>query len=75
MNSHLLSEEYISVDDYLGSMADMAIIYRSQFDDINRDQMYAIMRGDFRATALETRAEEATMHAECAQRYWRVHED
>lgn len=74
MDKHQLTQEYITVDDHLDSMADMAIIYRSQFDDVNRDQMLAIMREDLRATALEARAEGVAIRAECAQRYWRVHE-
>lgn len=69
-----LQEEYVAVDAYLDRMADMAIIYRSQFDDINRDQMHALMREDLRATALEGRARGFSLEAECAQRYWRVYE-
>lgn len=69
-----LGPEYLNVDDFLDSMADMAIIYRSQFDDINRDQMHAVMREDLRATALEARVEGAAISGECAQRYWRVYE-
>ncbi|HET9722167.1 MAG TPA: hypothetical protein VFP32_04065 [Candidatus Saccharimonadales bacterium] len=72
--SYALSSEYVAVDDYLNIMADMAIIYRSQFDDINRDQMLAIMREDFRAVALEAKAEDKDVGAECAQRYWRMNE-
>lgn len=69
-----LKPEYIPVDGLLDAMADMAIIYRSQFDDINRDQMLAIMREDLRATALEGRAAGNALRGECAQRYWRVYE-
>lgn len=69
-----LAQEYVAVDAYLGAMADMAIIYRSQFDDINRDQMHAIMREDLRAVALEAKAEGFLTQAECAQRYWRAYE-
>lgn len=69
-----LTQEYVAVDNHLNSMANMAIIYRSQFDDINRDQMHAIMREDLRATALEAKAEGVDMKDECAQRYWRVYE-
>lgn len=69
---HKIQVDYLPVDTSLDSMADMAIIYRSQFDDINRDQMLAIMREDLRAVALEARAEGSTIDAECVQRYWRV---
>jgi len=69
-----MEAEYTGVDDYLGYMASMAIIYRSQFDDINRDQMYAVMREDLRATALEARAAGIILADECAQRYWRIDE-
>lgn len=72
---HRLTQEYIAVDENLNTMADMAIIYRSQFDDINRDQMYAIMREDTRATSLEAKAEGINMKAEHMQRYWRVYEN
>lgn len=71
-NQHELQPEYLLVDRFLESMADMAIIYRSQFDDINRDQMLAIMREDLRAIALEARANGFETDSECAQRYWRV---
>lgn len=69
---HELQAEYLPVDRFLESMADMAIIYRSQFDDINRDQMLAIMREDLRAVALEAKADGFVIDGECAQRYWRV---
>lgn len=71
-SNYSLDEEYVPVDPYLAFMADMAIIYRSQFDDINRDQMHALMREDFRATALEANARGFSLEAECAQRYWKV---
>lgn len=71
-NMHVLQQEYLPVDSFLSSMADMAIIYRSQFDDLNRDQMHAIMREDLRAVALEANAHGFRTEAECAQRYWRV---
>ena len=74
MGSSALSSEYVAIDDYLDSMADMAIIYRSQFDDVNRDQMLAIMREDFRAVAMEAKAEGSDTGAECVQRYWRLNE-
>lgn len=70
-----LDPEYVEVDDYLDAMADMAIIYRSQFDDLNRDQMHAIMREDFRATALERQSSLSSAQSECAQRYWLVYEN
>lgn len=72
---HRLGQDYVATDSHLGSMADMAIIYKSQFDDTNRDQMHALMREDCRATALELRAGGIAVEAECAQRFWRVYED
>lgn len=39
----------IDVDNKLETMADIISIYRSQFDDINRNQMLAIIREDARA--------------------------
>lgn len=39
----------IDIDDKLETMADIITIYRSQFDDINRNQMLAIIREDARA--------------------------
>ena len=41
----------IDVDDKLETMADIISIYRSQFDDINRSQMLAIIREDARASS------------------------
>jgi len=73
-DEYQISPEYIPVDEHLDSMADMAIIYRSQFDDINRDQMHSIMREDFRATAFEAITDGVDLRAEYSQRYWRVYE-
>jgi len=43
---------YLSVTrDKLDIMADLAIIYRSQFDDINRKQMLSLIKEDLRANA------------------------
>ena len=39
----------INVDNKLETIADIISIYRSQFDDINRSQMLAIIREDARA--------------------------
>lgn len=69
-----LTEEYVDVDPYLEHMSSMVIIYRSQFDDTNHDQMHAVMREDLRAVALEAKARGFPVHSECAQRYWRVNE-
>ena len=41
----------LEVDDKLETMADIITIYRSQFDDINRSQMLAIIREDARASS------------------------
>lgn len=57
----------LDVGMHLERMADMATIYRSQFDDVNREQRLALLREDCRAVA----SEEGTAYEFC-QRYWRV---
>ena len=60
----------VATDKYLEIMADLIIIYRSQFDDINRQQMLAIIKEDFRATSsIKKSADENT---EFSQRYFKV---
>ena len=39
----------VDIDNKLETLADIITIYRSQFDDINRNQMLAIIREDARA--------------------------
>lgn len=60
----------VTTDKYLEIMADLIIIYRSQFDDINRKQMIAIIKEDFRATSsIKKSFDENT---EFSQRYFKV---
>ena len=70
-NKKLISIEdfYIDTKKYLETIADLIIIYRSQFDDINRNQMLAIIKEDFRATAAEHKANNKK---EFLQRYFKV---
>lgn len=63
---------YIDVKPHIGHMTDLAIIYRSQFDDINRTQMLAILQQDTRATAAEATSERNLHTYEFLQRYWEV---
>ena len=60
----------VATDKYLEIMADLAIIYRSQFDDINRQQMLAIIKEDFRATSPIKKS--ANENIEFSQRYFKV---
>jgi LmbE family N-acetylglucosaminyl deacetylase len=71
-SKYVISAEYVATDGYIDTMADIASIYRSQFDDLNRDQMLALMREDGRAVKLEAAADGIDVPGECAQRYWRV---
>lgn len=48
-----LKKKIINVDEIIDILADAASIYKSQFDDINRNQMLAIIREDCRALAQE----------------------
>ena len=61
---------YISNEEYLEIIADLIIIYRSQFDDVNRQQMLAIIKEDFRATSSNKRADSKKM--EFSQHYFKV---
>jgi|SRR3989344_1813945 len=64
-----IEDFYIDTKKYLETIADLIIIYRSQFDDINRNQMLAIIKEDFRATAAEHKANNKK---EFLQRYFKV---
>lgn len=64
-----IEEFYIATEPYLDIIADLIIIYRSQFDDINRNQMLAIIKEDFRTTALDYNAKN-DKQTEFAQRYF-----
>lgn len=67
-----LESFYINIEPHIDHMADLAIIYRSQFDDINRAQMLAIMQQDARAIADEARSAGYPIGHEFLQRYWEV---
>ena len=60
----------VTTEKYLEIMADLIIIYRSQFDDINRQQMLAIIKEDFRATSSIKKY--AGENKEFSQRYFKV---
>ena len=62
-----ISEILIDCEHLINSMADLAIIYRSQFDDINRAQMKAIIEQDCRAVAAES-----NFSKEFAKRFFEV---
>jgi hypothetical protein len=51
-------------------MADLIVMYRSQFDDINRKQLLAIIKEDFRATA--SGLELSKKKIEFAQSYFEI---
>lgn len=65
-----IEDFYISTDKYLEIMADLIIIYRSQFDDVNRQQMLAIIKEDFRATSSDQKS--GNKKTEFSQRYFKV---
>lgn len=65
-----IEDFYVDTEKYLETIADMIIIYRSQFDDINRNQMLAIIKEDFRAIASEHKANKRKK--EFLQRYFKV---
>ena len=60
---------HIDVERYLDIMADLISVYKSQFDDVDRDQILAIIREDFRATASGIRNKS---HKEFLQRYLEI---
>ena len=65
-----IEDFYIPTDKYLEIMADLIIIYRSQFDDVNRQQMLAIIKEDFRATSSDQKS--VNKKTEFSQRYFKV---
>lgn len=52
-----LKKIIVDVEDKIDIMSNAIAAYRSQFDDINRNQMLAIIREDFRALAQENKKE------------------
>ena len=66
-----MSPLYIPVDDHLETICDLIITYKTQFDDINRQQMLAVIREDYRAIGAE--AKDTKMgSSELMQKYFRV---
>lgn len=59
---------FVSTENFLNIIADMIICYRSQFDDVNRSQMFALVKQNFRATATEWHNQDY----EFAQRFYKV---
>lgn len=56
-SKYKLKKITIDVEDMIETIVDAISIYRSQFDDINRNQMLAIVREDCRALAQENKKE------------------
>jgi len=63
---------YTPVGNLLEIMADLASVYRSQFDDINRNQMLALVQDYARTVAQEGRMEGHVGDEEFAQRVFEV---
>ncbi|MBI4980307.1 PIG-L family deacetylase [Candidatus Woesearchaeota archaeon] len=63
---------YIYVDSSLEIMADIASIYRSQFDDINRSQMLALFREDTRSCTKEMKTSGFVVDGSHHQRVFEV---
>lgn len=67
-----ISPIYVCVSNFVEIMADLASIYKSQFDDINRTQRLAIVKEDTRNTATEGRFYHGFQQSDFAQRVWQV---
>lgn len=65
-----IQDLYIDVEKFMEIMTDLIIIYKSQFDDVNRKQMLAIIKEDFRAIGSKFRSQKN--HKEFLQRYFEV---
>src|SRR3989344_6211511 len=63
-----LKPVYIPVGEHLEIMADLASVYRSQFDDVTRAQRLALMQDHARTVAAEARSEGVKFQDEFAQR-------
>lgn len=68
----LISQLYTATDDLIEVMADLISIYRSQFDDLNRSQILAIVKEDGRNIAVEGKMQHYSMKGEFAQRVLKV---
>jgi LmbE family N-acetylglucosaminyl deacetylase len=67
----VIKEFYCDTSDYLDEIVNLITMYKSQFDDINRKQMLAIMREIFRAISSESE-ERLENNDTMSQRYWEV---
>ena len=65
------SAEYTDITQFLDDIANLRSIYRSQFDDINRKQFYAVTLLLGRAVADEARYLGTDLKCEYAERVWR----
>ena len=63
---------YIDVGGYVEQICDMISIYRSQFDDINRHQMLAVIKEDFRAIGAEATDQSVKGSREFMQKYYKL---
>lgn len=63
---------YVCVSNFVEIMADLASVYKSQFDDINRIQRLAIVKEDARNIASEGRCYHNFQQSDLAQRVWQV---
>lgn len=66
-----LKSQHISLDGRLDIIADLISIYRSQFDDVNREQMLELVTKDSLLILDESR-KHGTDCGFLAQRYWKV---
>lgn len=60
-SKYKLKKIIIDIEDVMETIVDAISIYRSQFDDINRNQMLAIVREDCRALAQENKKEKVSL--------------
>lgn len=56
-----LKEIIIDIENKLQDMVNVISVYKSQFDDINKEQMLAIVREDGRAIATEYKKENISL--------------
>lgn len=67
-----LQPRYLDVGGYIEQICDMISIYRSQFDDINRQQMLAVIKEDFRAIGAEASGQSVKGSSEFMQKYYKL---
>lgn len=67
-----VKEVYVAVNDFFEEMVDLMIAYRSQFNDLNRKQMQAIMREYFKNISSEMGCILETNNDYLLQRYFTV---